>query len=111
MRISNEEKEAIVTSILKVAGLPHSSIKIFLYGSRTDDTLQGGDIDLLVLFDLDADLEAFRKKLHYALAEMKSHPAIGDQRIDLNAILNSQIDEPFYQSALKRAILLRITSN
>ncbi len=44
MRITETEKKVIVSAILE-----HDKYaQIFLFGSRTDDTKKGGDIDVLV---------------------------------------------------------------
>ena len=44
MRISETEKKIICNAITK----QDSNAQIFLFGSRTDDTKKGGDIDILI---------------------------------------------------------------
>ncbi|WP_373183774.1 nucleotidyltransferase domain-containing protein, partial [Halomonas campaniensis] len=54
--------------------------KVWLFGSRTDDSARGGDIDLMVETPLqDAD-DVVDAKLN-ALVEL--HQRLGDQKIDL----------------------------
>jgi len=45
MRLSSSQQQAITDSIRETFG---PEAKTFLFGSRTDDSLFGGDIDLLV---------------------------------------------------------------
>lgn len=45
MRLSPADRQAIVRATAKVAG---ADTRVLLFGSRTDDSLRGGDIDLLV---------------------------------------------------------------
>ena len=47
MRLSSKEITVLKEKLFKLS--PHA--KIYLFGSRTDDFLQGGDIDLLVVSD------------------------------------------------------------
>jgi len=55
--------------------------KIYLFGSRVDDTKRGGDIDLFIKlpYSLNAD-EIFDKKSEFRL---KLHNLIGEQKIDI----------------------------
>ena len=45
MRITPEQTETIVETIRSVAG---PDVKVWLFGSRLDDTRRGGDLDLLI---------------------------------------------------------------
>jgi predicted nucleotidyltransferase len=47
MRISKQEKEIFVTSIKELI----KDAKIYLFGSRINDNIQGGDIDLGILIN------------------------------------------------------------
>ncbi len=74
MRISEFEKEVIITSI----GKNFNEVeKIILFGSRIDDSKRGGDIDVLLIT---SDDDTFIKKIH-ALTDMQLR--LGEQRIDL----------------------------
>ena len=72
MRLSLHEVQAIRDCTLKL----DPQAKIYLYGSRANDSLKGGDIDLLILSD---DL-TFGDKITL-LVDIKL--VIGEQKIDL----------------------------
>jgi predicted nucleotidyltransferase len=96
MRITPAERQAIQSSIHQ----KDSKAEIYLYGSRTQDHLKGGDIDLLIL----SEQLNFKDKITL-LAEIQLK--IGEQKIDLTikpkASLNS---DPFIQSIFHGAIKL-----
>ena len=58
--------------------------KLYLYGSRTQDHLKGGDIDLLIVTTL-AGVDVFNHAELDLLVQIKKQPAIGQRRIDLKA--------------------------
>ncbi len=74
MRLRKDEVEAIKCCFLDV----FQSGKIFLFGSRADDSALGGDIDLFL--EPNDDDELFEKKITF-LANLKL--MIGDQKIDV----------------------------
>ena len=89
MRLSSKEIQAIMQVIAK--NLSSCQYQLYLYGSRADDTLKGGDIDLLLLLEQAVDkpiAERFRYKI---LAELKAQ--IGDQKIDLSIFSRSQLGQ------------------
>ena len=45
MRITPEQTETIVKTLRSIAG---PDVKVWLFGSRLDDTRRGGDLDLLI---------------------------------------------------------------
>jgi Nucleotidyltransferase domain. len=74
MRLAYEEQLAITDAIHQT----DADATIYLFGSRTDDTAQGGDIDLLVLskkIDLMAKLDILAQ-LHQRLGERKIDIAV-----------------------------------
>lgn len=75
MRLSSLEINAIKTKGEKIFG---SSCTIYLFGSRVNDELKGGDIDLFIETNEQNDL--IEKKIQF-LIEVKT--LIGDQKIDL----------------------------
>lgn len=72
-----------------------NTAKIYLYGSRTDDTRLGGDIDLLVL----SRRINLRDKIKI-LSEIYS--LIGEQRIDLT--ISGDIADPFVKHAFETGV-------
>ncbi len=93
MRISSHDRQAIKETIKEL----DSKAKVYLFGSRTDDTKRGGDIDLLILSDslTERDRRTIRLKLF---------DRIGEQKIDL--IIASDATKPFVKIALAQGILL-----
>ena len=68
MRITEQERDIIIETVQTVA--PNASV--YLYGSRTDDRKRGGDIDLLVLSDLDKGFDYVSEPLaEYQKADLK----------------------------------------
>ncbi len=94
MRLTSTEKKAIVETIR--AHDPRA--RIILYGSRVDDSLKGGDIDLVVL----SEKIGFKDKVTI-LVEIKAR--LGEQKIDL-FISSSQSTDPFFQEAIRKGVAL-----
>lgn len=100
MRITSEEIDIIKKLVSDVYG---AQAKVYLFGSRTDDTLRGGDIDLLINSELKERLNLENKI--YFLAQLKQ--LIGDQRIDVvydNQRTRQQ--QSFYKSLKQQSIQL-----
>lgn len=95
MRINKEEVIAIKQSFKQV----FKTGKIFLFGSRVNDQIKGGDIDLYVITDDNCNLRA--KKIDFLVA-LKAK--IGDQKIDV--VLAKDKNRMIEQEALKTGILL-----
>lgn len=75
MRLSSFEVQAIIETKNDIFGL---TSKIYLFGSRVDDTQKGGDIDLFLVTDKKDDL--FDKKINFLVALQEK---VGEQKIDL----------------------------
>jgi len=96
MRLSECEREAIKAAVAVL----DPDATVYLYGSRVDDNLRGGDIDLLVV----ADTLGFSDKITL-LADIKRR--IGEQKIDLSIKKGAELEEDaFVRSILPTAILL-----
>jgi predicted nucleotidyltransferase len=76
MRLSDAEHAEIVTMAKQRFG-QHAVVRLF--GSRTDDARNGGDIDLHIQAE-SAELATLANELKFA-AELKDR--IGDQKIDV----------------------------
>lgn len=93
MRLRKSEKESIVKAIKSID--PDS--KIYLFGSRANDSLKGGDIDLLIVTDklTYEDKLSIKKRLFSEIEE---------QKIDI--IISQSGDEPFVKMIFDQAIML-----
>lgn len=93
MRITNEEHQAINSAIHQI----DAEAMIYLFGSRADDTAQGGDIDLLLL----------SKKINLIgkldiLAQL--HQRIGARKIDISIYPNTT--HPFPRMVIQTGVPL-----
>ena len=76
--------------------------RIYLFGSRTDDTKIGGDIDLYVqAHNLSDPMQQLRKKLNFQTLVKTS---LGDQKIDV--ILENNPNSSIEKVATQQGILL-----
>jgi len=101
MRLSQYEIELINLTARKCFGM---ETKVFLFGSRVDDSLRGGDIDLFIHNDKSSQLNLETKVCF--LAEIKTK--IGDQKIDVvfdNETTRSKTN--FYRSIQNKNIELQ----
>ena len=100
MRISEEEK----TAILEMAKLHFGEkSQVRLFGSRADDSLRGGDLDLLVETSLSSE-EAHSRRVPF-LVDLKRR--IGERRIDLVVSSSDSSDRPIDRLARREGILLK----
>ncbi len=79
MRLNSQQLTAIVSVFDSFLSSKNAELR--LYGSRTNDKLSGGDIDLWLLSNDLALLTTLVEKKHFILAKIKKE--IGDQKIDL----------------------------
>ena len=93
MRLNDLERDAIRRTIADL----DPEARVYLFGSRTDDTKRGGDIDLLVMSNkLKHD---DRGKICWNLWEQ-----IGEQKIDI--IIVKDDADPFVKIALHNGVPL-----
>ena len=98
MRLLNNDIKAIKQTFLEV----FKQGNIFLFGSRVDDGLKGGDIDLYVVpASILNKKEALDKKINF-LVKLKS--LIGDQKIDV--IISKDKNRLIEQEAMNTGIKL-----
>jgi predicted nucleotidyltransferase len=93
MRLALPEQVAIHDAIHQA----DVDAEVYLFGSRTDDTARGGDIDLLVL----SKRIGLMKKLEI-LAHL--HEKLGERKIDL--IIIPEVEGRFARIDFKKGILL-----
>ncbi|MCB1213283.1 MAG: nucleotidyltransferase domain-containing protein [Chlamydiia bacterium] len=102
MRLDQNSCEEICAAISRF--IPTGGA-LYLYGSRTDPSKRGGDIDLLLVVEDQAIREKLQRELYKILVEIKRR--IGDQRIDLSVVSPTLLEEdPFYRSIFPDSILL-----
>lgn len=95
MRISEEQISSIKTSVAMFI----SDYELYLFGSRTDDTKKGGDLDLMILTPETTSLE-LKWNIKREIKKL-----IGEQRIDL-LIFNKEQNELFKDIILDGAVKL-----
>ena len=95
MRLKLKEIEAIISTFQEV----FKSGDIYLFGSRVDDTLRGGDIDLYI--DTDDKDNLFDKKINF-LVSLKQK--IGEQKIDV--VISRDKNRAIEKEALNKGIKL-----
>lgn len=78
MRLTAAQQEMIVDAFRKTF---RSGARLFLFGSRTDDSLRGGDIDLCVETDPEATWDALVPLRQSFQVELLKR--LGDRRIDI----------------------------
>ncbi|TVR35778.1 MAG: nucleotidyltransferase domain-containing protein [Spirochaetaceae bacterium] len=76
MRLNEQERNVIKSAVTKHFG---DDAQVWLFGSRTDDSQRGGDIDLLVETEL-TGRDALRAKIN-TITDIQL--SLGDQKIDL----------------------------
>ena len=98
MRLTQFEKNSIVKHFTSF--FPHA--KLYLFGSRVDDTKKGGDIDLYI--EIKSSEYSYSKLLKFNASVQQD---IGEQKIDIvvNKI-DENIEKPIYINAKKTGVLL-----
>lgn len=106
MRLSNDQVKQI-HQVLKDEFNGHI-YRLYLYGSRIHSELKGGDIDLLIVTDING-LALFKEIELSILVKIKKQPAIGQRRIDLKAALQEDLEKvPFLREISKEMIELNL---
>jgi predicted nucleotidyltransferase len=98
MRLTKEEIEAIQQSFIK----HFTKGKIYLFGSRVDDSKKGGDIDLYIDLGEYIDLKEMMKMRQNFRLEL--YEKIGEQKIDI--VISQDKTRGVEQEALKKGVLL-----
>jgi len=93
MRISAFERDVIVNAV--AACDPEA--RVWLFGSRADDSKKGGDIDIGIL----SGKIDFAKKLDI---KINICDKIGEQKIDL--VVSKTGEDTFFKYAVKEGVLL-----
>ena len=91
MRFTSQE----INAFMQVFDAADPDAEIYLFGSRAQDNLRGGDIDLLI-HSAKIDKHQLRK-IKWQLLEL-----LGEQKLDI--ILSADLQEPFVRLILPTAI-------
>jgi predicted nucleotidyltransferase len=97
MRIKEEDILLIKKTAKEYFG---DDVKIYLFGSRTDNNKLGGDIDLYIETGLKKNIEQKKIKMLGKLQEI-----LGEQKIDI-VINNFHYDKSIYKVARQEGIPL-----
>ena len=87
MRLEPDQVKAIKSVLRQYLNV---SYELYLYGSRTQDDLKGGDIDLLVITDA-TGVQLFSNKKLDILVDIKKQPTVGQRKIDIKAATDQLI--------------------
>lgn len=94
MRLKKEQIEVLKNKLNTFS----SDAKLYLFGSRVDDTKRGGDIDLLIVSD-----ELTKKDLRLIRVEFFKH--FGEQKLDI-LLDDGEFKNPFTKHIYEKAVLL-----
>ena len=93
MRLKDYEQAAIISTVNSL----DIHARVYLFGSRVDDSKKGGDIDLLVMSDtLTRD--------DTRTIKMKLYELLGEQKIDI--LLAANDSDPFVKLARETGVKL-----
>ncbi len=105
MRLSKQQIGAFISAIPPYL-INHEKVELRLYGSRVDDSLKGGDIDLLIVTQ--SEKQRHQLSLHKAEILASIYRQIEEEKIDLTICnITSPSLDPFIERALKNSILLQ----
>ena len=93
MRITEEAKNAIIDAVKSA----DPDAKVWLFGSRVDDSKKGGDIDIGILSSNVNVMEEID-------ILQKMYDKIGEQKIDI--VVSRDGQEAFFKYAVQKGILL-----
>ncbi len=98
MRLSESEQQSIIEIFKKFSG---TNAKIYLFGSRADDSKKGGDIDLLIVVATIADKLSFNR-LDFIVELVKK---IGERKVDVTLATEDELaNDVFLMSIMDSAV-------
>jgi predicted nucleotidyltransferase len=103
MRLTPSQIQLVKEAVTQQFG---SNARVWLFGSRTDDSRRGGDFDLYVETDLDDPSAVIDRKLAL-LAQLHAEPDFEGEKIDL--IVKSALPGPYppiYELARRQGVPL-----
>ncbi|KAF0115282.1 MAG: hypothetical protein FD149_1643 [Rhodospirillaceae bacterium] len=99
MRLTEEQIAQIRQTVCEEAG---SQSRVWLFGSRVDDTARGGDVDLLVEQDTDIDQPVSLM----ARLTVRISRAMGGRKVDIVLSAPNLREMPIHASARREGIRL-----
>ena len=103
MRLSEEDLQGLKKGLSEFLS-SYNDLRVYLFGSRIDDSKKGGDIDLLLVVRAE-DLESLQLNKHRAITAAKKY--IDDQKLDLTIRSSEALaTDVFYQSIQNSLVLL-----
>lgn len=107
MRLTQSEKEELISAISPFLNGINAELR--LYGSRVNDSLKGGDIDLLLLLDHEKSVDTIKLQKHMLLSAIKKR--LGDRKVDvLIASRDTMTSDTFLTMIVPESIVLHIWS-
>jgi len=101
MRLSQQQCNVIRTAAQRAFG---EQVKVWLFGSRVNDTLRGGDIDLLIETEQTNISEISRAEIGF---QVELQTVLGEQKIDvLLDYPNRQSRPPIFSIARAQGVRL-----
>jgi len=94
VRLTDEQVSLFKNQLSKLS----QRAKIYLFGSRVDDSKKGGDIDLLIVAD-DITKRDIRK------VRVAFFKKFGEQKLDI-LLDDGSFSNPFHKLVLQKAVLL-----
>ncbi len=94
MRLSTNEVEILKKSLLNIS----DDAKMYLFGSRVDDSKKGGDIDILILSDKLTKRDLRKIRINF-------FKKFGEQKLDI-ILDKTDVQKIFTKHILKQAIEL-----
>jgi len=99
MRLLDHQRQTIKTVVAEIVG---ADSRIWLFGSRVDDSKRGGDIDLLIMTN---DIVPNRADTLCKL-EGRFAKYLGDRKIDILLKDARTADAPIYRAAREKGLPL-----
>jgi len=99
MRLTPSQAQITKNTVERVLGIP---CRVWLFGSRTDDILRGGDIDLLVETEVALPNRADTICRLYGALVM----ALGDRKLDVVLKDARTTDAPIFEIARRTGVML-----
>lgn len=106
MRLSQEEITALVSAV-EFHLPPQFKGTMHLFGSQINDLAKGGDIDLLLVVNSQADIQNIKMVDYKMVASMKASSVIGNRKIDFQVVDLDESEKGFYSQALKGSVVLK----